>query len=127
MSRKNTLEYPLLTGQSLAASFTSPVTVVKNLDNVSYQINITTSDSTGTFAVEASNDYNISEVTNDVVSSGNWAALNIGGSPVAAAANDVILINLNQLPFKAVRITYTPSVAGTGTCDMKLVAKQLGG
>lgn len=127
MSRKNTLEYQLLTDQSLAASFISPVTLVQNLDNCSYQITIATSDSIGTFAVEASNNYNINEPTNNVSDSGDWAALDLGGIPAANGANDVILINLNQLPFKAIRVTYTSTTPGTGTCDVKLFAKQLGG
>jgi len=127
MARKNTLEYPLLTDKSLSTSFISPVTIVKNLDNCSYQITITTSDSIGTFAVEASNNYESNEITNDVTYSGDWAPLDIGGVPVANGSNDVILIDLNQLPFKAIRVSYTTSTPGTGTCDMKLIARQIGG
>jgi hypothetical protein len=125
MARKNTLEFPVLIAEPLAASFISPVTDVRNLDNCSYQINLTTASATGSFSIEASNDYE-KAITGDVTNPGTWAALPIGGTPVAAAANDIILVNLNQLPFKAIRVVYT-ATAGSGTCDIKLVAKQIGG
>lgn len=127
MARKNILETQLLSGRSLASSFTGPVTVVQNLDNISYQIDITTSNSTGTFVVEASDNYDSNEITNAVTDSGTWAALPLGGTPTVAGANDIILINLNQLPFKAVRVRYISTVAGTGTCNLEIVAKQIGG
>lgn len=127
MARKNVLEYQLATAQSLAASFISPVTVTKYLDNCSYQIDVTTSDSNGSFTVEVSDNYAINEETNSVTSAGTWGTLPIGGTPVAGGANDVIQIDINQLSFKAMRIRYVSSVAGTGTCAIKLVCRQLGG
>ena len=130
MARKNVLRYPLAQSQSLAAAFISPATYVKYLDNVSYQINLTTSDSTGAFAIQASNDYDIDETTGLGKNAGTWVTLPLGGgtgTPVAAGANDSILVDLNQLPFTAVRVIYTPTIAGTGTCDIWLVARTLGG
>ncbi len=127
MSRKNTLEFQVAIDQSLAASFTSPVTIVKTLDNCSYQINVTTTDSTGTFAIQASDDYGINEITNDVTYSGTWVDLPIGGTPVVSGANDIILVDINQVPFKALRVSYTAGTAGTGTCAIKLVGRQIGG
>lgn len=127
MSRKNTLEYPIATGQSLATSFVSPATTVLTLDNCSYQINVTTTNSTGSFTVETSNDYNDNLVTNTVTAAGTWATLPIGGTPVANAANDSIFIDINQIAFKAIRVRYASTIAGTGTCDIKLVCRQIGG
>lgn len=127
MSRKNTLEYQLATAQSLAAGFTTTPTVVNTLDNCSYQIDVTTSNSTGSFTVEVSDNYGINLITNDVTSAGTWGTLPIGGTPTVAAANDIIQIDINQISFKAMRIRYTPTVAGTGTCAIKLLAKQLSG
>lgn len=129
MSVKNTLVYQVAKGQSLATSFTSAPTIVRNMDNCSYQINITTSNSVGTFAVEVSNDYSLN-VANDnaPVNAGHWVALTLaGGTPFVSAANDNIVINLNQLPFFAVRLRYTSSTAGTGTADIFLTNKRLGG
>lgn len=130
MARKDSVLYPLYPAsapKSMSASFSSPATIVRNLDNVSYQINIATTNSTGTFAIQASNDYAVNAETGLVINAGNWITLPLSGSPVAAGSADQILINLNQLPFNAVRFAYTPSVAGTGTLTAFLMAKQLGG
>jgi len=127
MSRKNVLTPQLLnsTPQSLSASFVSPVTTITYADNVAYQINTTTTNSTGTFAVQGSLDYN-KDVDGNVTNPGTWTTLPLGGgTPSVAAANDVILINLNQLPFNAVRLAYTSSIAGTGTCNIYIMHKQL--
>lgn len=126
MSRKNVLKTKILDSQSLAASFISPPTLTPYLDNISYQINVTTTDSIGTFKVQASNDYeNVS--TLQPANAGTWVDLDIGGTPVVNTANDSILIDLNQLPFTAVRLVYTSSTAGTGTCDAFIIARQIGG
>lgn len=131
MSRKNVVAKKIATAQSLAASFTSEPTVIQFLDNVSYQINITTTNSTGSFVVQASLDYEPAgsvDPMSGVPNSGNWVDLVLsGGTPTAAAANDSILIDLNQLPYKAVRLKYTPTIAGTGTMNIYVAAKQLGG
>lgn len=124
--RKNIVQYQVANDKPMSSSFTSDPTVIKYLDNCSYQINITTSDSTGTFVVQASNDYAGSDPVVAAANAGNWVDIPLeGGTPYAAAANDSILIDLNQLPFNAVRVKYTSSVAGTGTCDIVLMAKQL--
>lgn len=129
MARKNILRHQLVASQSLASSFNSTPTVIAYLDNCSYQINITTTNSTGTFGVQGSVDYQ--EATpNQLGNAGHWIDLPLGGSaaaPVAAAANDSILINLNQVPFNALRITYTSTIAGTGTAELWLLDKQIGG
>jgi hypothetical protein len=128
MARKNVNVYQILTDESLAANFNSAPTLVKNLDNCSYQINVTTSDSTGSFKVQASNDYAIDETVNTVTNAGQWFDLTLaGGTPTVSGANDVIGINLNQLPFVAIRLSYTSTIAGTGTCSATIVTKQIGG
>lgn len=127
MARKNSLIYPLAVAQSLATDFTTPPTVVTHLDNVSYQIVATTTDSSGTFSVQVSNDYAINETTNAVKNPGTWTALTLSGTPALTGASDSIVINLNQLPFLAARLAYTSSVAGTGVATITLVAKQIGG
>lgn len=114
--------------QTMATSFTSLPTVIRYLDNCSYQINITTIDSVGTFSVQGSNDYNITEPGSYVANPGNWIALTLGGgTPFANGANDNIIIDLNQLPFSAVRLTYTATTAGTGTCQIIVNNKEVGG
>lgn len=127
MARKNTLEYQLATAQSLAANFISPITIVKQLDNCSYQIDVTTTNSTGTFAIEVSDNYGFNEETNIETAAGTWGALPIGGTPTVAAANDIIQVDINQMSFKAMRVRYTSTVAGTGVAAIKLICRQLGG
>lgn len=133
MSAKNSTLKTLFTSatgapapKSLATAWTSPVTVIRNLDDVSYQINVTTSNSTGTFAVEVSNDYKESSPTDSLVASGTWSALNLSGTPTVAAANDVINITLTSPPFNAVRVSYTPTVPGTGTAQVTILARRAG-
>lgn len=114
----------LVAAQSLAASFNSTPTVFAYTDNISYQINITTSNSTGTFAVQGSLDYVQAGMGGPGVA-GNWTSLNLSAVPTVAAANDTILINLNQVPYPALRLAYTAGTAGTGTCKIIVTAKGL--
>lgn len=128
MARKNVVVYQLASAQSLAASFNTNPTIVKFLDNCSYQINVNTTDSTGSFQVQVSNDYYVNETTNHVERPGNWIALTLaGGTPSVNATNDTIVINLNQLPFYAVRLAYVANTAGTGHADIFVTDKQIGG
>lgn len=126
MARKNTLKYPILIAQSLTASFISPVTFIRNTDNVSYQINVMTTDSVGNFQVQVSDDYALNEA-NIVTNPGNWVTLTLSGTPTVNASNDFIGISLNQLPYDAIRLLYTSITPGTGTCDVVITSKQLGG
>lgn len=132
MSAKNALVTQLPSSPtsfvfSLSTAFTSPITVVRNLDNCSYQINVTTTDSSGTFQVQVSNDYYVEPNTNVVVNPGNWVTLTLSAVPTVAATNTVATINLNQLPFYAIKLVYTPTTAGTGTCTIYVSDKRLGG
>lgn len=128
MARKNSFISKLLTAQSLAGSFTSPVTVVRGHDNISYQIDITTSNSTGSFALQGSNDYQPPGPIDGQANPGTWTTLPLsGGTPTAGGSNDTILIDINQYPFNAVRLQYTPTVAGTGTASIWIMCRQIGG
>lgn len=127
MSRKNVLAPVVLeSAKSLAATFTTTPTVLSFQDNISYQINITTSDSTGEFSIEASNDYSANNNGIDNADTGQWAMLPLDGTPSVAAGNDTILININQFPFKALRLRYTANVAGTGIAEILLMARTVG-
>lgn len=126
MARKNVLNYEVLVNQSLSTSFTSPPTLIKFLDSCSYQINVTTTDSIGTFAVQVSNDYEVQEVTNIVINPGNWTSLTLSGTPSVAAANDTIVIDMQLMPYYAMRLAYTSGTAGTGICSIYTNDKMLG-
>lgn len=127
MARKDVLAPVVLeSAKSLGASFTTSPTLISFLDNVCYQVNVTTSNAVGTFYVEASLDYQPTDAVNGPANAGNWVALTLSATPTLASANDTIMINLNQLPFKAVRLGYTRT-SGTGTAVIYIMAKQIGG
>lgn len=127
--RKNTLPYVIEAAKSLTTSFTTTPTVINYLDNIAYQIIITTSNSIGTFAIQASLDYRPAAAPEfPVANSGTWTDLTLGGgTPYANAANDTIAISMNQVPFSALRVSYTAGTPGTGTCKIMLFAKAIGG
>lgn len=127
MARKNVLPIQLLTNKSLATSFTSQAVLTTYTDNISFQINVTTTDSIGTFAVQVSNDYSVDNVTGAVLNSGTWNPLTLGGTPTVNANDTVIDISLNQVPFNAIQLAYTTGTPGTGTCNVYYFAKQIGG
>lgn len=127
MSAKNSQQSLLVANQSLAATFTSPVTTIRYLDNISYQINVTTTNSVGTFVIQGSNDYKGDLTNTGAVSPGNWVDLPLSGTPNANAANDTILIDMSAVPFIATRLVYTSSAAGTGHADIWLAGHRLGG
>ncbi len=125
--QKNVLlpKIPIASSQSLAASFNTTPTMVPYLDNCSFQINVTTTNSTGTFSVQGSLDYQQSTF-NQLGVTGHWVDLSLGGGvPTVAAANDSIIINLNQIPFNALRLAYTAGTAGTGHADIYFMSKEI--
>lgn len=98
----------------LSSAFTTLYTSMNTLDNVSYQIVITTTNSTGTFTLQGSND----KVNFDT----------IGTAALVNGTNDTATVWVNQaFCSHYVRLAYTPTVAGTGTCTISLTAKQIGG
>lgn len=109
--RKNVLvPYKIIDSEVMHADITSAVTAIQFLDNISMQINWTSSP-TGTFDVQGSLDYEIDYVGN-VVHAGHWASLGLspsisGGSP--------ILLDLNQLSFPYVRLVFTDTFIESGT------------
>lgn len=111
----------------MTASFISAPTIIKFLDNISYQINVTGAGSQGFFTVQASNDYQVDDPSNAVVNPGTWVDLQLSGIPSVAGINDSILISMNQMPFNAVRVAYTSTTAGAGECDIVMLSKQVGG
>lgn len=123
---KNVLKpVKIASNQVLSSSFTSAPTIFTYTDNISYQINITTTDSVGSFQIEGSLDYVPNTPLTDPAVAGNWAPLVLSGTPVANAANTTLLININECPYNALRVRYTSSVAGTGHCDIFVMAKGL--
>lgn len=122
MSRKNLLApIQVETNKSLASAFYSTPTEVSFQDNLAYEIIVTTSNSTGNFFLVGTLD---SPDNLGSFAAVNWVQLIACGT--VAAANDVIGIDINQFPFKYVALQYVPSVAGTGTCNIKIMARTVG-
>jgi hypothetical protein len=110
-------------GTSLGANITSAVTSINYLDNVAIQINCVTSDAIGTFDVEGSLDYAVDTLGN-VTNSGIWIPITLAVAPTLAGVNLDILLDLNQLSFPYIRVTYART-SGTGTCVAYVSAKQV--
>lgn len=126
MPAKNYLPPVKITSnQSLTTSFTSVPTIFKQTDNIAYQINVNTTDSTGSIAIEGSIDYveNGREMGPGVA--GHWTPLTLSGFPTVNGATDTILININECPYQTLRVHYTSVTPGTGTCDIFVMAKGL--
>lgn len=115
MSRKNVLTpyHWLVDGDMSSATLTSEETEVTYTDNVGISVSWT-GNAEGVFAVEA---------TIDGV---NWSELNFGIAPQATGSADTHLLNLNQIPYKAIRLTYIKTT-GTGTLNSYIMYKQTGG
>ncbi len=107
----------------MSASVTSAVTNIGNQDNIAIQIGFTTSDAVGVFSVQGSVDH-VQDDYGNVQVAGNWVALTLSPTPVAASAADNILISLNQLPFPWIRLVYTRT-SGTGTLSAYIAGKSL--
>ena len=123
MARKNVLSpQTIASSQSLASAFGCTPTELSFLDNIAYQIEVSTTNSSGQFVLQATLD---SPDSLGSFASVNWTTLMNCGA--ITGANDSILVNVNQFPYKYARLYYTPSVAGTGTCSIKIMAKQIGG
>lgn len=112
-STKNLPEIiPPITG-SLAAAFFSPATVVNLGDSVTYQINIATVDSTGTFFAQCSDDgINFSD---------------IGICGVVNAENDWAFSQIDPADGFYYRVRYAPTISGTGSCVILVGNKPKGG
>lgn len=127
MSRKLVLAPIIIANnQSLTSSFNSAATILDFQDNVLYEIDVTTNNSAGTFKVQVSQDYQPSGVVNVTANAGTWVDLALDGVPTVASASDNILISLNQVPFHAMRLAYTSTTPGTGTCKIIITARNIG-
>jgi len=106
--------YKIIDAVSLGATFTSGVTSTKNLDNIGLLVEWSGGGSpVGAITIEVQN--------------GNsaWSALDFG-TPISITGNSGNLnININQLPFENMRITYTRT-SGTGSMTATLAAKVVG-
>lgn len=113
--RKNIITpYKILDGQSLAAAFESPPVDIAWQDNVAVEIvtsGVTTN--SGQFSIQVT------------ISGSTWQDVTLSPSiPALNNANDTIVCNLNQLPFKAFRIAFTgPGGGANGSATAWIMSK----
>jgi hypothetical protein len=114
MSAKGILNpYPVITAEDMSADITSLPSVVTSLDNIAYQV-VYTGSPVGVFNVEASLDGT------------NWTVLVFEAEINTTNSPSPFLININQLPYAQVRLTYTAD-SGSGSLSAMVMAKRLGG
>ncbi len=102
-------------GGTLSGNITSGSVAIPYLDNIGIQINVTAPALTaGIFTVNASLDGTA------------YMPLVLSGTPAVSGSADTILISLNQVPFRFLTVNYTSSTAGTGSCDVWVMSKEIG-
>lgn len=115
MSR-GTIDIRLISNGDMSANISSAGVNTESVDNVGVELSWTGTPS-GAWKIQASN-------SSTDGSNGTWTDLSmtIGSQPTGAAGG--FLLDLNQFPFKYVRIVYTKT-SGTGTANAYLYAKGL--
>jgi hypothetical protein len=112
MALKNIIKpYHLMTDGDMSGNLTSNSVDVTYTDNVGIQLNFT-GNPVGTFAVEGT------------IDESSWSELSFSSTPSAAGSADTHLLNLNQIPYKKIRVTYTRT-SGTGTLNVYVMSKGL--
>lgn len=126
MSKNVLFKTPLFSAGVMTGTntLTSPAINLKFLDNVGVQLHFTGTPA-GAFQVQVSADHEQSDSGN-VSFAGNWVAIVLSPSPVAAGAPDDIYIDLNQLSATWMRVVYVNS-SGVGVLNGSTVAKAVGG
>lgn len=106
-------------GVSMAANFTSDPVHVMFSDNIGIQL-VWTGTPTGTFGIQVSNTATL--LPNGSITGGTWSTYTLSSAPApsGSASNDTI--NINQLPYAFIRLTYAKS-GGSGACTAVLTAK----
>jgi len=104
---------------SMGADIEGPVTDVMWLDNIGFQVSWTSANAVGTIEVQGSNNYDPRLQTGDFIALTFSPALD-----QPASDNGSYLINVNQFPFRYIRIFYDRT-SGTGDLEVTLTAKMI--
>jgi hypothetical protein len=119
MSRRPVVKYIAFDALPASAAQTQVVpTNVENTDSCSYHVKFS-APASGTFTVQAKN----ADLRPDQASIA-WYDLNFG-SPLTITAETDVQIVLNEMPFKEMRLVWTPSSA-SGTVSAYLLMKAKG-
>lgn len=120
MAAKRVLQpFHALVNGDMSGNLVSQITNGMYQDNIGMQVKWTSSDAVGTIAVEASINYD------ENLGTGDFEVLTFPNPLNQPASNNGgYLINLNQLPYKYFRLTYT-RVSGSGTLNAWFCSKGL--
>lgn len=122
--------FAILSSVSISAPITvsSSVSAIKYLDSLSVQFNWA-GNWTGNFSIDGSLDfaYGTPQTGPGATNAGNWTSLTLSPSNTTIGSGSVqpILVNLNQLAFPYMRVTFTNS-SGTGAISAFIMGKSLG-
>lgn len=112
MALKNIIKpHHLMVDGDMSGNLTSDAVDVTYTDNVGFQLTFTGSP-TGEFSCEGT----IDEVS--------WSALTFSSTPQATGSGDTHLLNVNQIPYKKLRVVYART-SGTGTLNVYVMSKGL--
>lgn len=119
MSRRPVVKHIAFDALNAAVAQTqNPVTSVENQDTASYHVKFS-APASGTFSVQARN----ADLRPDQAALA-WYDLNFGAPLTITAESDVQIV-LNELPFKEMRLVWTPTSA-SGTMSAYLLMKAKG-
>lgn len=126
MARKNVTTHTMLESGDMSSSLQSESTNVTHLDVATIRLNWTSTDAVGIVKVQAkqANKPNQPETGSDWFDIEGLSSISIDMTAPSPDSSHQIIFT--QLPFTDIRLVYTPT-SGTGTMNVKITAKQVGG
>lgn len=127
MSRKLGLSpQQIALAASIASSISFLPTEVSFQDNISYQLVVVAAGSSGQFWLQGSLDSPsaLQLSTNDF---STCVFTDIMPCGLIAGSDDSVVVNVNQFPYKYIRLRYQSTTPGAGNVSIKLMARQVGG
>jgi hypothetical protein len=106
---------------NMAASITSPVTIIQNLSQISYDVSWAGSSPVGLVTVQASNSYS-QYADGSVDNPGDWNTLPLSATASVSGNTGSGVIDILASGLYAIRLVYTP-VSGTGTMNVTITGK----
>ena len=103
----------------------SQVANIKYKDSVAVQIGWS-GNNQGTFTIDGSLNYSAGQPQSGApLNAGDWSSLNLSSNNCGSSTNFPVVLNLNQLSFPYLRVTYTNST-GSGILSAYTFSKSLG-
>lgn len=113
--------YLIINGASMAATITSPPTIVQNMSMISYDISWTGSSPSGVIYAQSSNTYS-QNADGTVANAGDWNNLPLSTPATVSGNTGSGVIEIDATAMFAIRIQYVP-VSGTGSLSATVTGK----